>query len=151
VFACATSARTSELRASVDALAVADAGLHRACMDGLVRIANEAEQAVDAGDGDGLIAALGRAARGLARLGAAAGVGIVPPGFDALEALAARDGGAFCVSGAGGGDVAVHVGRGAASAAFHREARARGLAPLALSLDPAGVRLAPDGPVSRPA
>jgi phosphomevalonate kinase len=148
VFACAHSARTSELRASVDRLARADERAHRACMDALCASARGGADAVDRQDGAAFVDALRRTARSLARLGAAAGVPIVPAGFDDLEAIASRDEAAFAVSGAGGGDVAVHVGPRAPSEAFLAQSRALGLEPLDLSVDRAGVRLhaAPEKP-----
>jgi phosphomevalonate kinase len=143
VFACGTSARTSDLRAQVDRLAHSDAPLHRACMGELVAIANDAARAVQAGNAAGLVDSLRRTARGLDRLGAAAQVAIVPPGFDALEALAAREEASFSVSGAGGGDVAVYVGLASPSARFTERAQALGVVSLSLSLDQKGVRIAP--------
>ncbi len=143
VFACGTSALTSELRARVDRLAETSPSSHRTCIEDLVTIANEAACAIDAADASAFVACLQRTARALARLGAAADVEIVPAGFDALEALAAADGAAFCVSGAGGGDVAVHVGPSTPSTTFLERAHALGLFPLDLSIDHKGVRIAP--------
>ena len=82
----------------------------------------------------------------LDRLGAATQVAIVPPGFDGLEAIAAREEASFSVSGAGGGDVAVYVGRAAPSPTFVEHAHALGLFSLSLSLDHKGVRIAPAAP-----
>jgi phosphomevalonate kinase len=143
VFACGTSARTSELRSEIGRLAKTDAAAHRACMDELVAIAHEASRAIQAGDGAAFVESLRRTAGGLARLGAAAQVPIVPTGFEALEAIAAREEASFSVSGAGGGDVAVYVGRGAPSPKFIERAHALGLMTLDLSLDQKGVRIAP--------
>ena len=145
-FACATSARTSELRGAIDRLAAASGPLHRACMADLASIAEEAASAIRSADAAAFVAALRRTARALARLGDAAEVGIVPAGFDALEAIAAREEASFSVSGAGGGDVAVYVGRSAPSSTFIERARALGLFSLDLSLDTKGVRIAPAVP-----
>ncbi|MDF2692542.1 MAG: Phosphomevalonate kinase [Labilithrix sp.] len=142
-FACRNSARTSELRAEIDRLARTNPTAHRACMTELVIIAHDAARAIDDGDGPAFVTALRRTARGLARLGDAAGVGIVPSGFDELEALADRDEAAFCVSGAGGGDVAVYVGRLEPSASFLERAHALGLFALGVAIDDQGMRLAP--------
>lgn len=141
VFACGASARTSDLRKRVDALAERSASIHRVCMDDLVAIAHEAARAVDAADAGALVRSVRRAARALDRLGAAAEAEIVPPGFDALEAIAERERAAFCVSGAGGGDVAVYVGPSKPSATFVERARALGLSPIELSFDARGVRI----------
>jgi phosphomevalonate kinase len=143
VFACGTSARTSELRAEIDQLAKNNPALHHACMNELTTIATDAAAAVAGGDGAAFVDTLRRTARGLARLGNAAHVGIVPPGFDSLEAIAAREEASFSVSGAGGGDVAVFVGRSAPTPKFLERAHALGLFSLALSLDTKGVRIAP--------
>lgn len=142
VFACGTSARTSELRAEIDRLARTNAVVHRACMTELVGIANDAARTIQAGDGAGFVEALRRTARGLAHLGVAARVGIVPAGFETLEEVAQHEGAAFSVSGAGGGDVAVYVGRSAPSQKFLERAHALGLFSLDLTLDNEGVRIA---------
>jgi phosphomevalonate kinase len=143
VFACGTSARTSELRGEVDRLAGTDAPAHRASMDELSAIARDGARAASAGDGAAFVDALRRTARALARLGDAARVAIVPPGFSDLEGIAAREEASFSVSGAGGGDVAVFMGRAAPSATFVARAHALGLFSLGLSLDHKGVRTAP--------
>lgn len=146
VFACGVSARTSELRAEVDRLARTGPAAHRACLDDLAAVANDAARAVDVADAAAFVLALRRTARALARLGDAAGVGIVPAGFDALEALASREDASMSVSGAGGGDVAVYVGPTVPSPAFLERADALGLSSLDLSLDTKGVRIAPAAP-----
>lgn len=140
VFACGTSARTTELRAQIDALATTNSALHRQCLGDLVAIAHEAADAVDAGSAERLVVSLRKTARALDRLGVAAGVPIVPPGFEELEAIAEGDGASFTVSGAGGGDVAIHLGPREPSALFLDRAHAHGLFALPLTLDATGVR-----------
>lgn len=140
VFACGTSARTSELRGQVDRLAAVNPSKHRSCIDELEVIAHEAADGVRRGSRDDLVSAMRRAARALARLGVAASAPIVPDGFDKLETAAAAEGAAFCVSGAGGGDVAVFVGSAKPSAAFLASARAHGLFEIDVDLDEKGVR-----------
>lgn len=137
-FACGTSARTTSLRAAVDALR--GTPVHAACMGDLVTLAHEAARATDAA---AFVGALRRTGRALARLGVAAGVAIVPDGFEELEALAARENASFTVSGAGGGDVAAFVGPAAPSPTFVERAGALGLSLLELSLDHKGVRSVP--------
>ncbi len=146
VLACATSARTSELRADVDRLAATDAAVHRACMNELGSIAHDAAAAVERGDHAAFVAAVARTARALGRLGAAAGAPIVPEGFDELAELAAKEDAAFCVSGAGGGDVAAFVGHAAPTSRFLERAHALGLFLLDLEFDEKGVRIAPQAP-----
>ncbi len=140
VFACGTSARTTELRAQVGRLASTAKLVHSACMRELSDIASYAARSVRDGARDGLIDAIRRASRSLARLGAAAGAPIVPEGFASLEEIAAAEGGAFCVSGAGGGDVATYVGAGRPSAVFMERAMALGLFAIDVHLDEKGVR-----------
>jgi phosphomevalonate kinase len=118
VFACGTSARTAELRGQVDRFASLSPASHRTCIDDLEAIAHDAADAVKTGSRDELVAGIRRAARALYRLGVAANAPIVPAGFDVLEDLATAENAAFCVSGAGGGDVAVFVGSTVPSAAF---------------------------------
>lgn len=142
VFACATSARTSELRSEVDALAESKPIVHAACMNELSVIAVDAAAAVERDDHDAFIAAVARTSRGLARLGAATGAPIVPAGFDTLGDLAAAEGAALCVAGAGGGDVAAFVGHDRPTPAFIERAHAFGLFPLDLEIDEKGVRTA---------
>lgn len=146
VFACGASARTSKLRAEVDRLARTSPAAHRARMDELAAVAADSARAIDAGDAPAFVLGLRRTARALARLGDAANVGIVPAGFDALEALAAREDASMSVSGAGGGDVAVYVGPAEPSPSFLERARALGLFSLDLSLDTKGVRIASAAP-----
>ena len=142
VFACGTSARTSELRARVDAFAAASPAAYRPCIEALQLIAHDAAAAVSIGSRDAFVAAIRRAARALSLLGAGADAPIVPEGFDALEAIAVDEGAAFCVSGAGGGDVAIFVGSAPPSAAFVRRAIAQGLFEIDVKLDEKGVRAA---------
>jgi phosphomevalonate kinase len=140
VFACGTSARTAELRGFVDRLAATFPLRHRACIDDLEKIANDAAAAVKGGKHDDLVNAIRLAARALARLGAEANAPIVPEGFEALEAAAAAEGAAFCVSGAGGGDVATYVGVTPPSALFMEQALELGLFEIDVDLDEKGVR-----------
>jgi phosphomevalonate kinase len=143
VLACPASARTSELRAEIDRFGTRDAGRHRRCLDELSVIADDAAKAALAGNAARFVESLRRTARGLATLGAAAGVGIVPEGFETLEAIAARHGASFSVSGAGGGDVAVYIGPSAPPETFIERADALGLFSLPTSLDHEGVRTIP--------
>ncbi len=146
-FACPTSAVTRVLRGAVDALARRSPHEHRSCLSELTETAHEGADAAIRGDAQAFVGALRKTARGLARLGEVAGVPIVPAGVHALEQLASTQSGAFVVSGAGGGDVAVHVGFEPPSASFLDAALALGLASLPLSIDVLGVRSAPDAAV----
>ena len=105
-------------------------------------IANEAADAVRVGSRDRFVHAIRLAARSLFRLGIGAGAPIVPKGFDVLEDIAASNDAAFCVSGAGGGDVAAYVGSSPPSEAFAVRARGLGLFEIDVALDEKGVRVA---------
>lgn len=146
VFACGTSARTSELRGQVDRFAAVSTSAHHACMRDLEEIAYAAAAAVKGGERDSLIGAVRRAARALSRLGVEAGAPIVPEGFDVLEDVANAEGGAFCVSGAGGGDVAFFLGGERPSGAFVERALALGLCEIDVDLDEKGVRAVTQAP-----
>jgi phosphomevalonate kinase len=146
VFACGTSARTSELRGQVDRFAAISPASYRSCMGDLETIAHAAALAVKTADRTSFIEAIDRAARALARLGIAASAPIVPEGFEALEDIARAEGAAFCVSGAGGGDVAMFVGSAAPSAAFVSSALALGLFEIDVALDEKGVRTVTQAP-----
>lgn len=141
VLACGTSARTSELRAQIDQLKVSNPVSHRACMGDLVTIANDAAHSIEVGDAVGFVDAHRRAARALDRLGRAAHVGIVPDHFEELEEIARLEGASFCVSGAGGGDVAARIGLGPPSSDFLVRAHQLGLFVLDVALDQRGVRV----------
>src|SRR5262249_19975011 len=65
VFACGTSARTSELRTEIDRLKTTSPAIHGACMSELMSIATDAGRAVHIGDGTAFIETLRRTARGL--------------------------------------------------------------------------------------
>ena len=142
VFACGTSARTSELRAEIQRFAQKNPVVHRVCMNELCIVAEEAASAVERGDHHAFVEAVRRTSRSLARLGSASGAPIVPAGFDVLGDLAAKEGAALCVSGAGGGDVAAFVGERAPSAEFLERAHAFGLFLLDIGIDEKGVRTA---------
>lgn len=146
VFACGTSARTAELRGQVDRFAALSPGSHRTCLEDLETIAHEAAAAVSSGSHQRFVDAIGRAARALFRLGVAASAPIVPEGFDVLEDVARSERAAFCVSGAGGGDVAAFVGSAPPSPAFVERARALGLFEIDVALDEKGVRSVTQSP-----
>jgi phosphomevalonate kinase len=140
VFACGTSARTCELLGLVDRLAQTAPAVYRARIDELASIARDAARAIGAGDRTAFVDAVSRTARSLSRLGAASGAPIVPEGLDALSGAAEAEGAAFCVSGAGGGDVAAFIGSAPPSRAFLERTRALGLFVLDVDLDEKGVR-----------
>jgi phosphomevalonate kinase len=133
-----TSARTSDLRARVDALA---GPARRPVFEALDAASFEAAGAVEAGDLGLFVESAQRFARALEALGRAADAPIVPVSFAELGALAGREHAAFFPSGAGGGDVGVWLGTAAPSAAFLARAAALSMRRLDLGFDRGGVRL----------
>jgi phosphomevalonate kinase len=136
VYFAGTSARTSELRARVDALAPAR---RKALMGPLAAAAEAACAACERGDATALVAALRAAGAGIESLGHAADAPLVPPPMARVAALAAAEGAAFLPSGAGGGDVSGWLGPHAPSPSVSAELERIGARPVALGLDPDGV------------
>lgn len=134
-----TSARTSDLRARVDAVLFEDPSV----LAPLHAVARVAAAAVDSADGAAFVRAAREYGAGLDALGRAADAPIVLPAFAELAARAAREDGAFLPSGAGGGDVAVWLSLAPPSAAFVDAAGALGMRPLPLAVDRGGVRIQP--------
>ena len=135
------SARTSELRARVDALRGRDAARYAACFASLTRAANASSDAVGARDLGAFLAAARVGAAALEVLGSAADAPIVPPAFAELATVAELHGAVFFPSGAGGGDVGVHLGAAPPSAPFLACADKLGMHPLAIAIDRGGVQL----------
>jgi hypothetical protein len=135
-----TSARTSELRARVDALRgtldpLALARLRRVAIGRRLRRRPRRMRAPSSAPP----ATYGRA---LDTLGRAADAPVVPPAFAELATLAETlDSAAFLPSGAGGGDVGVWLDIAPPPARFCRARRALGMSALALNVDRGGVRL----------
>lgn len=140
VFAANQSARTTELRAKVDALRSRDAALFEKVMWPQFDAAARASAALSKGDVGRFLSALSDSAEALRVLGAAADAPIVLSGHEALFSAAVEEGGAFFPSGAGGGDISVFIGRRAPSGAFLSRAAQVNLLPLSLCIDPIGVR-----------
>ena len=131
-----TSARTSELRARVDALRTrSPLALAR-----LRLLAAVAASAVDAGDAAAFVRAAADCGLALDALGHAADAPIVLPAFAELATLADPLGAAFIPSGAGGGDVAVWLALVPPPASFVERAGELGMRPLPLTVDRGGVR-----------
>ncbi|HEY3821617.1 MAG TPA: hypothetical protein VGL81_30830 [Polyangiaceae bacterium] len=131
-----SSARTSELRARVDALrARSPLALAR-----LRLLAAVAASAVDAGDARAFVRAASDYGRALDVLGRAADAPIVLRAFAELAGLADPHDAAFLPSGAGGGDVAVWLALAPPPASFVDRAGELGMRPLPLTVDRGGVR-----------
>lgn len=133
-----TSARTSDLRARVDAVPPAT----RAATFTPLHVASRgADAALAAGDLRTFVAAARAFGRALDALGRVADAPIVPPAFAELASLASGEDAAFHPAGAGGGDVAVWLGPHLPSPAFVARAEALGMSRLDLGLDTGGVSL----------
>ena len=141
VFASDRSARTSELRARVDALHGRDVAAFEAVMWPLFDAAARASVALEKGLPGDVLVALRDSAHALFRLGKSAEAPIVLPGHETLFPVAESEGGAFFPSGAGGGDISVFVGSAPPSPAFVSRAADHHLTPLSVSIDVAGVRV----------
>jgi phosphomevalonate kinase len=140
VFWSGSSARTSDLRARVDAMSPST---RRAAFAPLSAASRDAADALTAGDARAahvadrarFLDAARAFGRALTALGRAADAPIVPPAFAELGALAEGEGAAFHPSGAGGGDVAVWLGSAPPSPAFVSRAEALSMRRLTLGLD----------------
>lgn len=133
------SARTSTMRAQVDALRTRDPELHRAIFAELARAAESAASAIAEADVSGFLRECRYALTGLKALAKASGAPIVPEDAAKLDALAERAGSVFLPSGAGGGDVFVHVGLGEAARPFKDEIDRFRWKRLTLGIDEVGV------------
>ncbi len=135
-----SSAKTSDLRARVDALFARDARVHAARIADLSAAAVAGASAVDRGDRAGLVDAARATLRGLSALGRDADAPIVPPAFLEMARLAEEAGAAFLPSGAGGGDVGLYLGASPMPSDLAARALALGMRPLGLTIDSAGLR-----------
>jgi phosphomevalonate kinase len=137
------SARTSDLRARVDAARARRPAEHSDIAQSMHDVAVRAADAFGTGDAGAYVRAAAAYGDLLARLGRFADAPIVPAGWDSLARRASAEKGAFMPSGAGGGDVAVWLGGAPPSPEFRAHARTLGLNALSLSVDPDGVRALP--------
>jgi phosphomevalonate kinase len=135
------SARTSDLRATVDALRARDQKLYARRIGTIGGAAEHAALALDRGDRDAFVAAARATGGGLSALGRDADAPIVPPRVAQLAEVAAHEGAVFMPSGAGGGDVAVFLSTAPPSSAFLSRAYLFGMRPLSIGVDRVGVRV----------
>ncbi len=139
VWAGGAPASTAHFVAKVEELAAREPSRFETHMASLCTAAVEAAAAASAGRAGDLLTHLDAQRRGLGALGQAAGVEIVTADVAELGAIAAREGAVVLPSGAGGGDVALFVGRGPPSAELCARRSALGHAVLELSLGARGV------------
>jgi len=138
VYWSGTSARTSDLRARVDAFHARPGS--GPLFVALRRCAERAADALVRASAPEFIECARDFGRALDVLGQAADAPIVLPAFAELAALAEREHAAFLPSGAGGGDIAVWLAAAPPPEAFDRRADALSLRRLPLSVDRGGVR-----------
>jgi phosphomevalonate kinase len=140
VYFSGTSARTSELRAQVDALKARDKEGYAAAIGELGSAAEIAVQKFNSGTAREYVAAARVFGEALDMLGDRADSPIVPLEFKRLMVAASAERAAFFPSGAGGGDIGLFLGEAPPSEEFSRRATALGMSLLNLKIDHHGVR-----------
>lgn len=148
VWTCPTSASTRDLLAAVARLAQVAPALHARWFGAQILASNQAAYSVDRQNAQGLLAALRAQQRALSGLGSAAGVPIVTPELSALASRAEEDGGVLLPAGAGGGDIALFVGRAPSTPALRAALENHAHRRLATALCAPGVHALADGAVS---
>jgi phosphomevalonate kinase len=139
---CPSSASTRQLLAAVDRLAQVAPGDHAHWLSAQAAASLAAAESVEQRDPAGLLNALGAQYRALSGLGRAAGVPIVTEELDELGRLAQQEGGVLLPAGAGGGDIALFVGRGPSSPILREALENRAHRLLETTLAAPGVALA---------
>jgi phosphomevalonate kinase len=142
LWTCPSSASTPELLAAVDRLAEVAPQDHAAWLSAQGEASLAAVHGVEQKDAAGLLNALRAQQRALLGLGRAAGVPIVTPPLVELGPLAEAEGGVLLPAGAGGGDIALFVGRAPSSGALRGALENRAHCLLQTSLAAPGVGLA---------
>ncbi len=136
VFACPIAASTGQLLEKINAFKAAEPATYREHMDIAIAGAREAAATTDVG---AFVNAIGVQIDALGRLGKASGAQIVIRAVAELRTLAAVEGAAFGPSGAGGGDVALWIGKAPPSEAFLQRAAFHRLEPLGVMVGARGV------------
>jgi phosphomevalonate kinase len=134
IWVCPSSASTPELIGKVHALRARDPSLHAACLGAQAQASQEAASAIRSGDARALLSAFAAQYEALLELGRAAEAPIVTPELSEAAPVAAREGGVLLPAGAGGGDIALFIGRAPSTAELRQtlEERAHRLLPVAL-------------------
>jgi phosphomevalonate kinase len=118
VWICPTSASTRELLGAVAELGRARPAEHRRWLEAQSAGARDAAASLQRSDASGFVSALRQQLAALSGLGRAAAVSIVTPELAELAPAAESEGGVLLPAGAGGGDIALFVGRKPSSAAL---------------------------------
>ncbi|HEX7667566.1 MAG TPA: hypothetical protein VF407_23700 [Polyangiaceae bacterium] len=149
------SARTSDLRAQVDAFKAKD----RAAYDAVIKKLGDASElsanSFLEGSGRAIVDSARLFAEALEQLAEEADAPIVPLAFRRLSTVATAQNAVFYPSGAGGGDIGLYLGTTPPTDEFEQRAAQLGMKKLDLKLDTQGVRrqiaaLAPSGAPSEP-
>lgn len=136
VFACPVAASTGQLLEKIEAFKQADPTAYRTHIDAAIA---GARAAVESTDADALINAVASQIEALGTLGRAAGAQIVIRPVAELHTMASHEGAMFGPSGAGGGDIALWIGKSRPSEAFMARAAFHRLEPLGVIVGAEGV------------
>lgn len=136
VFACPVAASTGQLLEKVEAFKQADPSAYATHMDAAK---SGARDAVEASSPDAFMKAVSAQIEALGALGKAAGAQIVIRPVAELNAMAGHEGAVFGPSGAGGGDIALWIGKSRPSDAFMARASFHRLEPLGVIVGAEGV------------
>lgn len=136
VFTCPAAASTGQLLEKIEAFKQADAAAYRTQMDAAMAGARSVAAAQDANT---FIQGIGAQVDALGTLGRAAGAQIVIRAVAELNTMAKAEGAVFGPSGAGGGDIALWIGKSRPSEAFLARAAFHRLEPLSLMVGARGM------------
>jgi phosphomevalonate kinase len=139
VWSCPTSASTRELLAAVARLGAESPDEHARWLAAQTQAAESAAVSVADRDGRGLLEALAAQYQALRGLGRAAGVPIITQALEQVEPLARAESGVVLPAGAGGGDIALFVGRAPSSHALREALVQRAHEKLEIELSAPGV------------
>lgn len=139
LWTCPESSSTRELLAAVAGLSQRSPDAHQRLLFAQALAAEQAAAAAHSADAAALVAALRAQHRALHALGLAAGVPIVTPELAELNPAAESQNGVLLPAGAGGGDIALFVGREPSTHALRGALRARAHQLLPAALSVAGV------------
>lgn len=139
IWTCPVSASTRDLLAAVAELRRSAPLVHERLLGEQAGASERAVERAEADDLAGFIAALRAQSRALSGLGQAAGVAIVTVDLAAATPQAEQDGGVLLPAGAGGGDIALFVGRAPSTPALRADLENRQHRRLAVELSAAGV------------
>jgi len=137
------AASTAEFLARIAGFRAQAPNRHEQLMGALVLAAEQARNACVAAEAEAFLSALGAQATGLAALGAAAGIPIVIPELAELQMLAQSEGAVVLPAGAGGGDIALFVGRAQPSEALLQLCAERSHRPIRVVFGAPGVHPIP--------